>query len=123
MRFLANENVPLAAVCDLRARGTDIVSASDTPGGPDTDVLVRAAKEGRILVTFDKDFGYWAVRQCRAVPGVVLLRIPPRSSGYVTSQLLKLLGGAFPLAGRFTVATPDRVRSRPLPDSGDIGRR
>ena len=63
MRFLANENFPGAAVAAL--------------GASDPDVLAWAAREQRILLTFDKDFGELAQRS--ALPttcGVVLLRLP-----------------------------------------------
>jgi len=123
VRFLANENVPLVTVHELSGRGFDVASAADAPGGLDVNVIDRAMNQGRILLTFDKDFGQLAVRQRRPVPGVVLLRIPPISTDYITAQLLRIIGGEFPLAGRFTVVTPNRIRSRPLPaeSNADIG--
>jgi predicted nuclease of predicted toxin-antitoxin system len=118
VRLLANENIPLEAVRRLQAKGFDVASATDTPGGPDLNVIDRAGREGRILLTFDKDFGQLAVRQHRPVPGVVLLRIPPLSPDYIAAQLLRVLGGEFQLEDRFTVVTANRVRSRPLPKPG-----
>jgi predicted nuclease of predicted toxin-antitoxin system len=58
MRFIANENFPGEAVAELRAVGHDVVWVrTEAPGSPDDDVLARAQQEGRILLTFDKDFG------------------------------------------------------------------
>jgi predicted nuclease of predicted toxin-antitoxin system len=58
MRFLANENFPGAAVVALGADGHDVVWVRvAAPGMRDPDVLAWAAREGRILLTFDKDFG------------------------------------------------------------------
>jgi predicted nuclease of predicted toxin-antitoxin system len=58
MRFLANENVPRTAIEALRAAGNDVVWIRvDAPGSSDPEVLARAAREERILLTFDKDFG------------------------------------------------------------------
>ena len=58
MRFLANENFPGAAVAALEAAGHDIIWVRvAAPGTTDPDVVAWAAREGRILLTFDKDFG------------------------------------------------------------------
>jgi hypothetical protein len=67
MRFLANENFPGAAVKALVAAGHDVVWVRiAAPGTTDPDVLAWAAREERILLTFDKDFGELARdRRCR----------------------------------------------------------
>ncbi len=58
MRFLANENFPGAAVAALKAAGHDVAWVrSVAPGLADPEVLAWAAREQRILLTFDKDFG------------------------------------------------------------------
>ena len=63
MRFLANEHFPGAAVTALTARGHDVVWVRvSAPGTSDADVLAWAAREQRILLTFDKDFGELAGR-------------------------------------------------------------
>jgi hypothetical protein len=78
LRFLANENFPAAAVASPAAAGHDVVWVRIVaPGMPDPDVLAWAAREHRILLTFDKDFGELA--RGSALPracGVVLLRMP-----------------------------------------------
>jgi predicted nuclease of predicted toxin-antitoxin system len=58
MRFLANENFPGTAVKALEMAGNDIVWVrAAAPGCSDQEVLAWAAREERILLTFDKDFG------------------------------------------------------------------
>jgi len=58
MRFLANENLPGASVTAIRTAGHEIVWVRiAAPGMSDPDVLAWAARDGRILLTFDKDFG------------------------------------------------------------------
>jgi hypothetical protein len=85
------------------------------PGSSDLDVLAWAAREGRILLTFDKDFGELA-RQA-ALPaqcGVVLFRIPmPRPEGFA-GRLTDLITARDDWAGHFSVIDPGRVRMRPL---------
>ncbi|MGE0005645.1 MAG: DUF5615 family PIN-like protein [Parvibaculaceae bacterium] len=115
LRILANENIPGQLVEALEQAGCDIdwVRRS-APGISDQEVLARAVRNRRLLLTFDKDFGELAKaaplpRQC----GVILLRLPmpPRSIGPVLSGLLL---SRHDWAGHFSVVEPGRIRSRPL---------
>ncbi len=64
MRFLANENIPLLVVKALAEEGFDITSATLVcQGAPDRKVLALAAREDRIVLTFDKDCGYLVFRK------------------------------------------------------------
>ena len=54
MRFLANENFPLASVNLLREAGCEVAAViQDSPGAKDSEVLKRAVTEQRIVLTFD----------------------------------------------------------------------
>ena len=116
MRFLANENFPGAAVAALEAAGHDVVWVRiGAPGTTDPDVLAWAAREERILLTFDKDFGELA--RGSALPptcGVVLLRTPMPKPGDVGQRLADLITARDDWAGYFSVIEPGRVRMRPL---------
>lgn len=116
MRFVANENFPGAAIAALGAAGHDVVWIRiAAPGATDRDVLARAAREERILLTFDKDFGELA--RGSALPrtcGVVLLRVPMPKPGDVGQQLTELITARDDWAGYFSVIEPGRVRMRPL---------
>jgi predicted nuclease of predicted toxin-antitoxin system len=58
MRLLANENIPGVAVTALVAEGHDVAWVrTAAPGIADFEVLAWAARESRILLTFDNDFG------------------------------------------------------------------
>lgn len=85
MRILANENFPGEAVAALRARGHDVAWVrTDAPGSSDVQVLERAQREHRIVVTFDKDFGELAFHSgLPASSGVALFRISAPSSAHV----------------------------------------
>lgn len=78
MHFLANENFHGAAVTPLEAAGHDVLWVrTAAPGMTDPDVLAWAAREERILLTFDKDFGELA--RGSALPrtcGVIVFRVP-----------------------------------------------
>jgi predicted nuclease of predicted toxin-antitoxin system len=69
MRFLANENFPLASVIHLRAAGQDVVAViQETPGARDPEVLHRAAADARVILTFDRDYGELIYRHRLPVP-------------------------------------------------------
>ena len=116
MRFLANENFPGTAIEALRAAGNDVVWIGvDAPGCSDPEVLARAARDERILITFDKDFGELAnASPLPASCGVILLRIPmPRPDG-VGRVLADLIMARDDWTGHFSVIEPGRVRMRLL---------
>jgi hypothetical protein len=81
----------------------------------DPDVLVWASREGRILLTFDKDFGELA-RNAGLHPtcGVVLFRLPMSRPGDVGGRLADLIATRDDWAGHFSVIEPGRIRMRPL---------
>lgn len=118
MRLLADENVPLPSVWVLRAAGLDVAAvAEDAPGAEDGDVLARAAREGRLLLTFDRDFGELVFRRGAAgEPGVIYCRFVPRTpteAGELLVRLAREPGVSF--EGQFTVVDRDHVRRRRLP--------
>jgi hypothetical protein len=79
MKFLANENIPLELVKELKNSGYDILRIDEFKKGmEDRDVLDLSFKEDRILITFDKDFGKLAVKEKTRTVGIILLRIQPK---------------------------------------------
>ena len=62
MKLLADENIPLVSVRGLRDLGHDIVSiAEQSPGISDEEVLRLSRAQGRVIVTFDRDYGELSV--------------------------------------------------------------
>jgi predicted nuclease of predicted toxin-antitoxin system len=116
LRFLADENFSLAATRRLQVDGVDIEAATLLyRGAPDDELLARAGTEGRIVITFDRHFGELVFRFRRdARPGVVFLRVAPKSAEYIYEVFSGLLASQVPLIDYFTIVTEDRVRSIPL---------
>jgi predicted nuclease of predicted toxin-antitoxin system len=116
MRILLNENVPGASVEALQRHGHDVLWARTVmPGAPDSIVLARASTEGRLLVTFDKDFGELVYRAGRkASAGVVLFRIPQPTAAVVAAQVVRTPVSRDDWGGRFSVVEPGRIRMVPL---------
>jgi predicted nuclease of predicted toxin-antitoxin system len=116
-KFLANENVPTEAVTLARRSGLDIAWVKDlTPGADDDAVLALSVAEGRVLVTFDKDFGEMAFRQGKqATCGVILLRPRLRSPDYLAHFMLAVLTQPLAWQGNFSVGREGQPRQVPLP--------
>jgi predicted nuclease of predicted toxin-antitoxin system len=117
VRILAHENFPGEAVTTLRQHGHDVAWVrTDAPGSSDQEVLQRAQAEGRVVVTFDKDFGELAFRYgLPASSGIILFRIAALSSGYVNRITVTALESRSDWAGHFAVIEENRIRMRPLP--------
>jgi predicted nuclease of predicted toxin-antitoxin system len=116
-RFLANENVPRAAVEVARRDGHDISWIAETsPGATDDAVLAQSLAEGRVLVTFDKDFGKLAFRLgSQASCGIILLRPKLRSPDHLTQFISIVLSHSIAWEGHFSVATEGSLRVIPMP--------
>ena len=116
MRFLADENFPGAAVIALRDAGHDVASiAMDVPSSSDRDVLARASKDGRVLLTFDKDFGELAWKErLPATCGVILFRCAMPGPTVVGSVLARMVAQRDDWTGHFSVVEDGRVRMRTI---------
>ena len=116
MKFQCDAHISREMVAMIRGRGHDCLEAGSLPPRmPDEEVLRRAAGEGRVVLTADKDFGELVFVHRVACPGVILLRIAlPHEVDRV-----RRLDAAWPailsrLPGSFITVTADAVRVRPL---------
>jgi predicted nuclease of predicted toxin-antitoxin system len=118
MRLLANENFPAASVQLLRQAGHDVFYVIEKfPRLDDEVILRRAHDEGRILITFDRDYGELVFKRRLPAPaGVLFLRFDPDTPlepGEILLKLFQLSGVEW--SGRFTVLTREQIRQRRLP--------
>ncbi len=116
MRPCANENIPGACVAALRAHGHDVNWIRETmAGATDEQVIDRAAKEDRLLLTFDKDFGELVFHRGKtAAHGVILFRISQPSAAAVAETVLRILTSRDDWTGQFSVVDDRTIRMRPL---------
>jgi predicted nuclease of predicted toxin-antitoxin system len=117
MRLCANENISEDCVLKLRQTGHDVLWIRESaPGCTDEDVLVRAHKESRTLITFDKDFGHLVFqRGAQASHGVILFRISQSSSAASAERVQTALALRDDWAGHFSVVDDFGIRMRLLP--------
>ena len=89
---------------------------TDAPGSSDLEILERAQRENRIVLTFDKDFGELAFRSgLPALSGIILFRISAPSAAYVARAAATALESRTDWAGYFAVVEDRRIRMTPLP--------
>jgi predicted nuclease of predicted toxin-antitoxin system len=102
------------AADQLAAAGHDVVWAGDWTEDPgDEEILARASRDGRVLVTLDKDFGELAIVRGQHHAGIVrLVDIGARQQAAVGLEVL-IRHGEELLAGAIVTAEPGRMRLRP----------
>ena len=89
VKLLADENVKAKLVKFLAEQGFDVKQASK--GIKDSEHFTAATKEGRVLLTHDKDFLDATRYPLKSSPGVILLSIHPPELSKLKSATLKLL--------------------------------
>ena len=114
MNFVADESIDMPIVDRLRAEQHDVVAVTEvSPGLDDDHVLEIAARDGRILLTADKDFGELVYRLGRASAGVVLVRLAGLSTtAKATTTSDAIAAHQSELPGAFAVIEPGRIRIR-----------
>ena len=117
LRFLADESCDFAAVRALRTDGFDVLSVAEASAGADDEVvMVLALREGRILLTEDKDFGQLVFAAGTKSLGVVFVRFPASARSALGARMLELVRKhADRLTGSFVVLQPERIRISVLP--------
>jgi predicted nuclease of predicted toxin-antitoxin system len=93
MKLLANENFPLDSYHYLKLKNYDIKSVGvDYAGFKDEEVMELAINEGRIILTFDKDYGELIFKHgYKPEQGVIFLRLEAYESdepGKIIEQML-----------------------------------
>jgi predicted nuclease of predicted toxin-antitoxin system len=115
--MIVNENIPLSVISALRAQGHDVLSVKEQlKGAKDEAILAVGVREGRVVVTQDKDFGELCFRAgLPATCGVVLFRLSGTKPEEDISRILNVLNGDIEFSGHFCVVDKDTIRLRELP--------
>ena len=100
----------------IMIQGHDLLYVAEVASGAtDAQVLRRARKDSRLLLTEDKDFGELLFRLKLAARGLVLLRLRPEEHLLEWARLEAAVGQFVDkLLGRYLVIEETRFRSRPL---------
>lgn len=114
MRLLLDTCVWGGALEQLSVLGHDVIWAGDWPEDPgDEEILARAHREDRVLVTLDKDFGELAIVHGTPHGGIIrLVGVSAKQQAPVCQRVLTLHGDELP-RGAIVTAEPGRLRIRP----------
>jgi predicted nuclease of predicted toxin-antitoxin system len=114
MRFLLDESADARIATYLQSLGHDCttVAVDHIRSLDDADVLAIAHREGRVLVTDDRDFGELVFREGRPHSGVIYLRLGITTRQFRLERLAHVLAHHADELRRFMVVTRDEVRVR-----------
>lgn len=112
LRFLADESCDFAVVRALRADGFDVYAVGEIMQRSDDRVLIeQAARENRILLTEDKDFGWLVFASAARSAGVILIRFPGHARLTLVETVMRVVREqAEQLGDSFVVLQPGAVR-------------
>lgn len=111
MKFLFDACVSSGVSRKLQSEGHDTLWAGDWPENPsDDEILERAHREGRILITLDKDFGKLAIVHGRPHSGIVrLVNLSSRQQAEACLRVIELHGDEL-TSGAIITVEPNRIR-------------
>jgi predicted nuclease of predicted toxin-antitoxin system len=115
IQLLADENVPKETLDLLKKQGVDIISVTHFGFGlSDSEILDLANKNGRIVVTFDKDFGQLIFREKRKTRGLMLLRFVPKSPQQIAKRIQQVLNTRLKMENCVVTVKKDSIRATPV---------
>ena len=112
LKFLADESLEYSIVLFLREQGYDVTSvAEDFPSVKDETVLKTAYRQGRVIITNDKDFSDLVFINQLSHKGIILLRFKTEKVE-TKIKFLKSFLTNYPtkIAKKFTVIDEVKVR-------------
>lgn len=120
MRLLVDQNIPQRVCQHLTMAGHDVVHVQEVSldRADDAEILEYAARDHRIVVSSDTDFGALLAASRAPGPSVVLTRelstLPPDDLARLLAANLPSVAEALE-AGAIVALTPSAIRVRRLP--------
>ncbi|MDP3728329.1 MAG: DUF5615 family PIN-like protein [bacterium] len=111
IKFLADENIPLKVISNLLRDRIDIIAVAEKSARiKDEEILELAKKEGRVIITFDKDFGELVFRKKRETNGVILLQLHPQTQEKTEMILKKVCSLNIDFSSSFCIVKESRIK-------------
>jgi predicted nuclease of predicted toxin-antitoxin system len=119
VKFLADMGISLFTVKWLRSSGHDAIHLRDErlQRLPDSEILIKARKEERVLLTMDLDFGMLLAINKNQFPSVILFRLSDERSEIVNERLEPVLAQCAEVlkTGAIISVNDETFRVRALP--------
>jgi predicted nuclease of predicted toxin-antitoxin system len=119
MKFLADMGISPKTVLFLQTQGFDAVHLHEQELDrlPDSDILEKALKEDRILLTHDLDFGELLAASGAHLPSVIIFRLQNMKAARVNGYLQGIIFNYLDLLdhGAIITVTEGKTRIRVLP--------
>jgi len=119
VKFLADMGVSMSTVLALREASEDTIHLREQGllTMPDPQIIDKAVREGRTIITFDLDFGDLLAAAQTVVPSVIIFRLRDQTPGNVTPRLFQVLSecGNSLAAGAVVIVEEAGYRVRRLP--------
>jgi len=92
-RIYLDQMVSLDVAHELCGKGHDVLRASEVgqARADDGQILQKAIKENRVLVTLDGHFGDWVILPLKKHPGVIRLKVNPTTGKNILKILIPFL--------------------------------
>jgi predicted nuclease of predicted toxin-antitoxin system len=119
MKFLADMGISPRVVKELQNKEHDAVHLIDEGLNrlPDGDILEKARRENRVLLTHDLDFGELLAASGGQLPSVVIFRLKDMRASNVSKHLFSIINQQAEALNQGAVlsVTEQKVRIRKLP--------
>ena len=119
MKFLADMGISPLVVEDLRQKGYDAIHLLDEKlyRMTDGDILEKARRENRILLTHDLDFGELLAASGGNLPSVIIFRLKDMRAANIARHLFSIINQQSTAlnSGAILSVTEQKVRIRTLP--------
>lgn len=119
MKFLADMGIAMRIVEWLREKGHDVVHIREEGLHrlPDREIFKKAINEGRIILTFDLDFGEIVAFSMGLAVSVILFLLRNTRTPFVIKRLEDMLeeSGELLMKGSIVIVEDTRYRVRKLP--------
>ncbi len=103
IKKLRKDNIDIKAIFEIK------------PGIKDGEVINITCKENRLVITFDRDFGFLVFKKNNYLPGILLLKFVPEDYEDCYNILLSVLKKKIDLYHKITVVDRNKIRQRSLP--------
>jgi predicted nuclease of predicted toxin-antitoxin system len=114
LKFLIDESTGAGISEKLKQMGFDSLSVIEImKGAEDIDIIKKAKKENRIIITNDKDFGWLAT--IYKPPGLILLRLRKENTETKKTAICNIITKhQNSIHGNIIIATEKKIRIRPI---------